>query len=352
MKHRVLIVEDNANIAESVIERVESLGHDHVWVKSQVDARQHLVDGGFTYVLLDLQIPMQAGRGLPSMEYGEHLAMEIHQSPSMQSIPIIAMTAFGQDGFGIVGTLFEHGVVEFINKPFLTTGRTLASVIKSVLERSYPKHDRTAKSLKPEKPFTGGELTFYEDWIELCGITVVTNGKSCRMWGILDALKQRLNENRYKAFPGIALAGKGGQNNVGGSIRDFRRNVAELLGCELGVLVKSHDVIESSNSGYRLKNWIIVKDMRQVAGAQTGSGRIEAVAQDTESERQERIVGLIRAGERLRVPGFAKRLYCSYSTAKRAVDALKADGHIIFVGATKTGHYDLVEAKALAATSE
>jgi hypothetical protein len=34
------------------------------------------------------------------------------------------------------------------------------------------------------------------------------------------------------------------------------------------------------------------------------------------------------------------------------VDVLKADGRITFVGATKTGYYDLVEDKALAAVSE
>ena len=53
---------------------------------------------------------------------------------------------------------------------------------------------------------------------------------------------------------------------------------------------------------------------------------------------------MIRSGERLRVPGFAEKLGCSYTTAKREIDALKADGRIEFVGPSKTGHYTLTKA--------
>ena len=349
MKHRALIIEDDADIAESVIERVESLGHDHVWVKSQEEARQYLADGGFTYVLLDLQIPMHFGRGLPSIEYGEHLAAEIHQSPSMQGIPIIAMTSYGAEGFNIAGRLFEHGVVDCINKPFPTTGRTLASVIQSVLERTYRKRELATRNLKPEKPFSGGELVFYEDRIELCGVTVVT-GKSCQMWGILDRLKQRLDEKRYKAFPGSALAGSG-QNSVAGSIRDFRRNVSEQLGRELGLKVEAHDVIETSKAGYRLNAQIAVKDLRNTGSRLRVDSRaignhdpVNAGSEDPAIVRQNQIMALIHSGERLRVPGFAEKLGCSYTTAKREIDALKADGRIEFVGPSKTGHYTLTKA--------
>ncbi|NLU23032.1 MAG: hypothetical protein GXW89_20320, partial [Phycisphaerae bacterium] len=55
-------------------------------------------------------------------------------------------------------------------------------------------------------------------------------------------------------------------------------------------------------------------------------------------------MALIHSGERLRVPGFAEKLGCSYTTAKREIDALKADGRIEFVGPSKTGHYTLTKA--------
>lgn len=353
MTHRALVVEDNEDIAERVMEILDSLGHEYVWARSQEEARQPIAEGGFHYVLLDLSIPVKTQRGLDTIEYGANLVKEMHESPAMQGVPIIVMTAYGKEGLEIAASLCERGVVDFINKPFPRTGRTLASVIHSALERVQRKHvppDHPAR--KPYKPFRGGELVFYPDRVELCGITVVSNSKSTQMGAILDTLKQRLNEDRYRAFPGSALAGKGGQGSVAGSIRDFRRNVADLLGRELDVLVKPQDVIETSSAGYRLKNWIVVKDVRNAVRDQPGRRHVESGTEDVESERQERIIALIRAGERLRVPGFAERLHCSYSTAKRAVDVLKASGVIVFVGAAKTGYYDLVEDKALAAVSE
>jgi len=353
MKNRALVVEDNEDIAERVTEILDSLGHEYVWARSQDEARQPIAEGGFQYVLLDLSIPVKTERGLDTIEYGANLSKEIHQSPAMQGVPIIVMTAYGKEGLEIAASLCEHGVVDFINKPFPRTGRTLASVIQSVLNRTQRKHapaDHAAN--KPDKPFQGGELVFYADRVELCGITVVSSSKSTQMWTILDTLKQRLSEERYRAFPGSALAGKGGQGSVAGSIRDFRRNVAELLGRELDLLVKPKDVIETSSSGYRLKNWITVKDVRRAVCTGSGCGRTETVPEDAEAERQERIIELIRAGEQLRVPEFAKRLHCSYSTAKRSVDALKADGRIVFVGATKTGHYDMVADKTLVGAGE
>ena len=168
-------------------------------------------------------------------------------------------------------------MVDFINKPFPRTGRTLASVIQSVLDRTGRKRDRTHARLKPEKPFQGGELIFYPDRVELCGVTVVSCGRSCQMWTILDALTQRLDERRYKAFPGSALAdlvdGTGGQGSVAGSIRDFRRYAAEQLGRELGLKLQRDDVIETAKAGYRLNAWIAVKDQRNTGSRSSGDGR-------------------------------------------------------------------------------
>jgi len=205
MKHRALVVEDDTDIAESVTDTLDSLGHEYLWVKSQEEARQQIGDGGFTYVLLDLQIPVRFGRGLACIEYGEHLAREMYESSTMPGVPIIVMTAYGKEGLEIAAPLCEHGVVDFINKPFPRTGRTLASVIQSVLDRTCRKREGASyRHLKPEKPFQGGELVFYPDRVELCGVTVVSSGRSCQMWTILAALTQRLDERRYKALPGSA----------------------------------------------------------------------------------------------------------------------------------------------------
>ena len=94
MQHRVLVVEDNRGIIEPIIDTLESLGHEYVWVECQADARTQIREGGFTYALLDLQIPVHLGQGFPNIEHGVHLIQEIHASPTMQGVPLIVMTAF------------------------------------------------------------------------------------------------------------------------------------------------------------------------------------------------------------------------------------------------------------------
>jgi CheY-like chemotaxis protein len=340
-----LVVEDSADIAESVIDTLESLGHEHDWARSQEEARQKIAAGGFTYVLLDLQIPVRFDRGLPCIEYGEHLAREIHQSPTMQGTPIIVMTAYGKEGLEMAAPLCEHGVVDFINKPFPRTGRTLASVIQSVLDRGGRKRDLAAKCLEPEKPFQGGELVIHTDRVELCGVTVASNGKSSQMWTILSVLTQRLDNGRFKSLDGNALAklvdSDGGQGSIAGSIRDFRRHVAEQLGRELGLKVERDDVIETSKAGYRLNARIVVKDLRRATLPVTGPA-LACNEVDGAAARRDQILSLLRAGERLRVPGIAQKIGCSFTTAKREVDGLKAVGQIEFVGPAKTGYYTLV----------
>lgn len=352
-------MEDDPEIAESVADTLDSLGHEHVLVKSQEEARPRIAEGGFTYVLLDLQIPIRFGRGLPCIEYGEHLAREMTQAPSMQGVPIIVMTAYGKEGLEIAAPLCEYGVVAFINKPFPSTGRTLASVIQAALERTNRKRERqTPKALKPERPFQGGELVFYLDRIELCGVAVVSSGRSSQMWAILDTLKQRLDDRRYKAFSSNALADivgcDGGQGSIAGSVRDFRRHVAETLARELGLKVERDDVIETSNAGYRLNAWIVVSDLRNTGSRPVPDGRPNAGRDPANSgsddpvfERRRRILDELAKGERLRAPALADRLGCSHSTVKRELEALKAEGRITFVGPSKTGYYVLGEAAAV-----
>jgi DNA-binding response OmpR family regulator len=355
MKHRTLAVEDDPDIAESIIDTLRSLGHECEWVRSQEEARQKVAAGGFTCVLLDLQIPVSTGRGLPCIEYGEQLVREIHQSQA-KGVPIIVTTAYGKEGLEIAAGLCEHGVVDFVNKPFPRTGRTLASVIRAVLEGSDRQRERHGgRPVRPEKPFKGGHLVYYPDRVELCGVTVLSNGKSCQMRIILEALQQRLGDCRYKAFSGNALASfvkrRGGQGSIAGSVRDFRRNVAEALGRELGLKVEQQDVIQSGSSGYRLHPWIVVKDLRNTGTGIPGDERSAASrapahtdASDPANQRRHLLLAEIEKGERLRAPALAARVHCSTSTIKRELEALRNAGEIAFVGPSKTGYYVIATA--------
>ena len=346
MKYRALIVEDVADIAETVIETLESLGHDYLWVQSQEEARQPITEGGFSYVLMELSIPLKTGRTLDRIEYGVNLAKEIHQSPAMHNVPIIVMTGHGRDGIEYAAYLCQYGVVDFINKPFPTIGRTLAQVIDTQLAKATHKSPLadTGQS-KPDAPFQGGELVIFPDHAELCGINIITRKKASQMWAILNILTEQLPSGKFKAFPSATLAklvrSTGGQNSITGSIRDFRKNITSILGGELGLLVGKDDLIETARSGYRLKSWIKLKDQRgqSACGQSDIFNPATGPCNDPIEKRKAKIMALIERNPSLRIPGIANATGMSQATTKRVIETLKVEGKIEFVGATKTGFY-------------
>lgn len=400
MKHRALIIEDDVDIAESVTETLESLGHENVWVKSQEEARQQIADGGFTYVLLDLQIPVRFGRGLACIEYGEHLAREMYQSPTMHGVPIIVMTAYGKEGLEIAAPLCEHGVVDFINKPFPRTGRTLASLIQSVLDRVYRMHERASHG-RPAKPFQAGELVFYDDRVELCGIKICGEPECGVMRSILETLRERRPDGHYKAFSGTELARRAGadrgQNAAAEAIRGFRLKIQQLLLDELSIECGPCDVIENDRRhGYRFSSKIEarghdepasraarsdrdpvtpdgpvfrletrdrgpetaergpVKQRGPVIGRATGPDGTEsgpdgtanggdgtANHQDGADVRRRWVCEQLRARQQLRREDLELQFGVSARTAKRDFQALRDAGEVEFVGPAKTGHYCL-----------
>ena len=65
----------------------------------------------------------------------------------------------------------------------------------------------------------------------------------------VENVRTALNQN----FPG------GGQNAVAGAVRDFRKNVSEILLAQLGLECGPQDIIRSGGPGYRLSEWVGVR---------------------------------------------------------------------------------------------
>jgi DNA-binding response OmpR family regulator len=132
--YRALVVEDDERVMPSVEDALFSLGHEHDWVTNQADAQERLAATAFDYVLLDLQIPARPGRGGASIDCGLNLLRWMRKRKNGQCPPVIIMT--GQTGacVDLTRELTENGAREFIAKPFPDRGRTLANVVRSVLE--------------------------------------------------------------------------------------------------------------------------------------------------------------------------------------------------------------------------
>jgi DNA-binding response OmpR family regulator/biotin operon repressor len=373
MKPKALVVEDDDRIIDSIEDALFSIGHDHEWATNQHDAQQMLKAGDYAYVLLDLQIPAKPNRGGADKEFGVNLLADIQHIKGPNRLPVIVMTAHSADCLDLTTELFAGGASDFIAKPFSSNGRTLTKVIRKVLsdhERKAPAKTAKGNGDAPlaERPFDGGELVFYADRVELCGVPVVTDSRGGLLRAIIDELKHRNGAGRYVALSGPELVSRtkcrGGQNGIAGSIRDFRKNAADVL-CEcLGLVCGPQDIVRSGGPGYRFNEWISVRDATAANAGSRGGGDVPAKpgrdpanvpatapadpandpandGDDPANQRRRQILSELRKDRKLRTPAIAKELGCSEKTVKRELDALRAEGHIEFVGPTKTGYYRL-----------
>jgi DNA-binding response OmpR family regulator len=342
---KALVVEDDPRIVEMVEDVLFSLDFEYDSASNQQDAKRLLSASDYGFVLLDLQIPAKANRGGADKEYGINLLKDIQRLKQPSPPPVIMMTAHVADCLDLSADLQRSGVREFISKPFSKKGRSLASVIRKVLDKPH----KAAAGLSPKSgdmpvtqaPFVGGTLAFHADCVTLCDVTVLVNSRARHMRRILDELRQRRSNGSYVARSGRELASLigtcGGQNSVAGAVRDFRRAVAETLREELNLSCSSHDVIRSGGPGYRLNEWISIGDSESTGAPALTSDH--PPTEDSPLDRRDRILAEIRGGSKLRAPAIAAKLGCATRTVKRELEALRTEGLIEFVGPSKTGFY-------------
>lgn len=344
MTKKALIVEDDPHVMEYIENTLCSLNHEHVWVTNQHDARETFHRERFDYVLLDLQIPAKPNRGGASKEFGINLLREIMGKPPRRDLPVIIMTAYTAEGLNLSNTLRSDGAADFIAKPFETSSRPIDKVIGEVLARFVAAPEvRAPAVLSSPQPFAGGEMVFCPDRVLLCDVTVLVNSRSRQMRKILDELRQRNSSGSYIPLSGPELVSRlgfaGGQNSVAGAVRDFRRNVTDVLLAERSLTCGPQDVIRSGGPGYRLNEWIIVRDAKE---SQTLASDRAPEPRETK-QRRDLILAALQGGKRLRAPAIAAELNCSLKTVKRELDALRINGLVEFVGPSKSGFYRLTE---------
>lgn len=341
MKHCVLIVDDDARIRQTAASILDSLKLEHEEAASQAEATDKLVSGKYCCVLLDLEIPVREST-FARQTNGENLLREIRANEAIKHIPVVIMTGHGNDSPALAVKLMKLGAVDFVSKPF--GGDALDRAVLDAIA-TFEKIGRGQVKVKTAgdlKPFAGGRLVLHEDRVELCDVRILNNEKSSQMWAILQQLNSRLQNGRYRAMDGGALAKtiqcRGGQPSIAGSVRDFRKQLAETIATELGLRVAQMDVISSGTSGYRFNEWIEVVDARSPRStvAATASGKAEPV--DSAQERRQRVLDELKRGQ-TRAPAIAKQLGLSLSTIKRILEELKAEAVVVFEGPTKTGFY-------------
>lgn len=131
--NKILIVEDDKHISKLVRYNLEKAGFDCTATITGEEALEFLDKEDFDLIILDIMLPKMDG--LETCKF-------IKQDESLSSIPIIMLTAKGEEVDRIVG--FELGADDYIVKPF--SPRELVLRVKAILKRG-------TKTRKQEKEF-------------------------------------------------------------------------------------------------------------------------------------------------------------------------------------------------------
>jgi two-component system phosphate regulon response regulator PhoB len=136
MANRVLIVEDERDLSRVVAYNFQKEGFDVVVAFTGEQALRATKEERFDVVLLDLMLPDISGI---------EVCKKLKQSPQSSQIPIIMVTAKGEEVDRVVG--FELGADDYVVKPFSV--RELVLRVRSILRRA------EASAHAPERFETG-----------------------------------------------------------------------------------------------------------------------------------------------------------------------------------------------------
>ena len=130
-KMHVLIIEDDPALVELLDYNLVSAGYDTSAVEDGDDAMAAVDDEQPDMVILDWMLPNVSGI---------ELCRQLRQSPAHRHIPIIMLTARGEEGDRV--RALETGAGDYVVKPFLPS--ELIARIEAVLRRVFPEKQADA----------------------------------------------------------------------------------------------------------------------------------------------------------------------------------------------------------------
>ena len=122
---RILIIEDDRDIVELVRYNLTSEGFEVSAEGDGILGLAQLRKAPPDILLLDLMLPK-----MPGLE----ICKEIRRDPALNRLPILMLTARGEESDRIVG--LEMGADDYVTKPF--SPRELVARVKALLRRSEP----------------------------------------------------------------------------------------------------------------------------------------------------------------------------------------------------------------------
>jgi two-component system phosphate regulon response regulator PhoB len=125
MRPNVLVVEDEAALLTLLRYNLDKEGFDVAEARDGEEALLHLKELVPDAVLLDWMLPRVSGL---------ELCRQIRRNPAWREVPIIMLTARGEEGDRVRG--LDSGADDYVVKPFSTT--ELVARLRAVIRRSRP----------------------------------------------------------------------------------------------------------------------------------------------------------------------------------------------------------------------
>lgn len=141
-REMILVVEDEAEIRELVRYNIARHGYEVLCAASGEEAMLACRDKSPDLIVLDLMLP-----GMDGLE----VCRRLKQDPELQKIPVLMLTAKGEDADIVMG--LELGADDYITKPF--SPRVLVARVGAVLRRL------RREGVDEEAPLRVHELTIH-----------------------------------------------------------------------------------------------------------------------------------------------------------------------------------------------
>ena len=157
---RVLVVEDEPSIADTLVYALKTEGFAVDWVSSGEETERRAVDGAYAAIVLDI--------GLPDMT-GFEVCRRIRRT---SQVPILFLTARTAEVDRIVG--LEIGADDYVVKPF--SPREVTARVRAILRRTSDRSERAAGT-----PATGFTIDDERRRIAFRGVDLVLTRNEYRL---------------------------------------------------------------------------------------------------------------------------------------------------------------------------
>jgi two-component system catabolic regulation response regulator CreB len=207
---RILIVEDEMSIADTLVFALEGEGFATHWVRLGQQAIEHVAAEPVLFVILDV--------GLPDMS-GFEVCKAIRRR---SEVPVLFLTARAEEIDRVVG--LEIGADDYVVKPF--SPREVAARVRVILKRSGT--TRAAPSAVPDETDTGFQLDGSRLRISYNALPLELTAQEFRLFAHLLTHPERVF-SRQQLLEAIGAGGGASyERNIDGNIKSLRAKIKKV----------------------------------------------------------------------------------------------------------------------------